>query len=851
MFKNINFKNFTPHLIAIGVFLLITLSYLTPLLNGKEIRQSDMINTKGMAEEVKNFNAANPNNPSLWTTSSFSGMPTYQTILPPSYSNLMTTVMRVVTLNLPNPASLVFVLLLGFYILLSVMRVNRWLSIVGAIAFAFSTYFFTIIEVGHITKALAIAFMAPTFAGVYLLFNRKLAWGFVVFTLFLGLEIYSNHYQITYYFVLFTLIYSGFEGYKLIKAKDYTYLLKAFGVVCVSSVLVVGMSARNIFITAAHTPYTTRGTSDLVSTSTNTTSGLDKDYATQWSYGKAETMSLLIPSFKGYSSSMATGENKSALDDVDQRFKENIAQQPQYWGDQPFTTATYAGAIVVFLFVLGLFIIDGSIKWTVLVGTLLFMMLAWGKNFMGLTGFMLDHFPGYNKFRAVSTALIIVEFTLPLLGILALDKVLKTTDFFKQKTKLPFTSTEITMDKLFYVAFALTGGLSLLYYLMPSLTEFYAEGEYDRLMAQISKDNGAEIARSFIDNIVTSRIALFKGDALRSFIFIALAAGVVYAYVKQIIKSELIVALIIGGLILIDMWPIDKRSLNDKLFVSKAVNKVAYEEQPANTFILKDTDPNFRVLNVGVSTFNDAGTSYYHKSIGGYHGAKLKRYQELIDTRLGDNMQGLIKVLQGSTTDSAIKNAFAQQQILNMLNMKYLIYNMQSAPLLNPSAYGNAWFVSAIKKVTTANDALETMKTFNAKQTAVVEEKFATELQGFTAKPVAVTDVIKMISFAPNNLVYESNSSTQNFAVFSEVYYKEGWNAYIDDKLTPHTSVNYVLRGMILPAGKHKVAFKFEPTVNDIGIKIAWTSSIMCILLIAVGVYFGAKKEEEQLENAA
>lgn len=844
MFQNFNFKLLVPHLIAIGVFLLITFTYLSPMLKGKEIRQSDMLNTKGMAEEIKTYNEAHPEAPSLWGNSMFGGMPTYQTVLPKSNSNIAQHLFRAVTLGLPNPASLVFALLIGFYILLSVLKVNRWLSIVGAIAFAFSTYFFTIIEVGHITKTMAIAFMAPTFAGVWLLFNRRLALGFVVFTIFLALEVYSNHYQITYYFVLFTLIYGAIEGIKFIKNKEFVYLSKAVGLVCIAAVLAISVNSRMIFITASHTPYTTRGASDLVSTSTNTTTGLDKDYATQWSYGKAETMSLLIPSFKGYSSTMATGESKSALEDVNPQYKENIAQQPQYWGDQPFTTATYAGAIVVFLFVLGVFIVDGAVKWAAVVGTILFMMLAWGKNYMGLTSFMLDYFPGYNKFRAVSTCLIMVEFTLPLIGILALDKLLKTTDFFKTKLSIPLVNKEFTMDKVFYTAFALTGGLSLLFYFMPTLTEFFAEGEYDKLMAQIAQSNGKQLAEDFLRNIEIARIALFKADALRSFLFIAVAAGVLLLYVKQIIKSQMVIALAIGLLILIDMWPIDKRSLNDKLFVSKAANRVAFEQQPANTFILNDKDPNFRVLNVGVSTFNDASTSYYHKSIGGYHGAKLKRYQELIDTRLGDNIQGLIKVLQGSTTDSAIKNAFAQQQILNMLNMKYLIYNPQSAPLTNPSAYGNAWFVSDIKEVSNANEALDAMKTFNAKETAIIETKYVKNLDAIETSAVAPTDVITLTSYAPNNLKYESNSTAKHFAVFSEIYYKEGWNAYVDNQLTPHTSVNYVLRGMQLPAGKHTVEFKFEPTVHDLGVNIAGVSSVLFVIAIGAGLFFNNKKEE-------
>ncbi len=828
--------------IAMAIFLIITLTYLSPLLKDKVIKQTDNENAIGMAKDAVDYNNTH-NDQSLWSNAMFGGMPTYNTALKPSNSNVLSKIRNVLTLNLPNPANIVFLFLIGFYILLSVFGVNQWLRIIGAIAFTFSTYFFIIIGVGHITKALVLALMAPSFAGLYLLFQKKYWLGFITFAFFFSLQVYCNHYQITYYFVLFCLIYGAIELIKIVKEKDFIGLGKISLAIIITSILTIGMNARNILITASHTQYTTRGATEQISTSSNTTSGLDKDYATGWSYGKAESMSLLIPSFKGFSSSLPIGENKAALAAVDQQYKQNIANIPQYWGDQPGTTNTYAGAICIFLFVLGLIIVPGNIKYALLINSVLFLMLAWGKNFMGLTDFMLDYFPGYNKFRAVSTCMVMVQFAIPLLGILALDKLIKEKAFFNSSST--FFGNTIKNEKLFYISFALTEGLSLLFYFIPSLTEFFAAGEYDNIQKQVAESNGAEIARQFLDNIEQARIAIFKSSALRSFGFILTACLAIYAYAKDIIKNQNILFGFLGLLILVDMWPVNKLSLNDKSFVSKASYKRPFEEKPANTFILKDSDPNFRVLNVAVSTFNDASTSYYHKSIGGYNGAKLKRYQELIETRLTDNIQELINTLKNNPTDSGIKNAFASQQILNMLNMKYLIYNNESAPLVNTERYGNAWFVNEVKTVATANEALDAMKSFNAKQTAIIEQKHLADLNGFKPMASNANDVIKLIAYEPNELTYEANASTNLLAVFSEVYYAKGWMAYIDNKPASHTRVNYILRAMQIPAGKHKVMFKFESEPNETGIKIAGVSSVLFIITLVFATYMHFKRAKE------
>ena len=832
-------KKILPHCLAILLFVVLAAVYFNPVFDGKVLRQGDINNFKGMSKEIVDFRAQYNQDP-LWTNSMFGGMPAYQ-ISVFHTGNLMQYVDRFIKLGLPHPVGLVFLYLLGFYFLLMVLKVDPWLGVVGAIAFAFSSYFFIILEAGHNSKALAIAYMAPTFAGFVLLFRGKYLIGGAVTALFLALDLYANHPQITYYLFLFLMIYVLFETIDALKNKNTNHWLKAIGMLAIAAILAIGSDAGNLISTYQYGKYSTRGKSELTANKENKTSGLDKDYATQWSYGVGETMSLLIPDFKGGGSGSIGVDHKDALEHVDNQFKEYIAKSDQYWGDQPFTSGpVYAGCIVVFLFILGLFTLKGPLKNAILAGTILSILLAWGKNFMGFNELFLDYFPGYNKFRAVSMTLVIAEFLIPILAVLALDQLIKSRTTLQDKLKLPFVKSPVPTQTAFFIAFGLTGGLSLLFFLLPStFTDFFKTNEVEQITSQITKGgNPASVAQTFIDNLQIARQSILKSDAMRTFGLILLAAALIFAYFKTKIERNYIV-LTLAFFVLIDMWSVDKRYVNNQNFEPKSLANTPFPQTPANASILLDKDPDYRVLNIatGSGPFNDASTSYWHKSIGGYHGAKLKRYQELIDAQIDGNISSIEAALRApQPSDSSIQAVFAAQSVLNMLNMRYLIYNPEAAPLINRAALGNAWFVNQVKMVPSADSELSALSHFNPKQTAIVDQRFSGDLQGLQliADPAAS---IKLDSYKANELAYSTSTTTDQVAVFSEIYYKDGWNAYLDNKIVPHFRANYVLRAMRIPAGKHTIVFKFEPKVYALGENLSLASSSLLLILL-IGIAF-------------
>jgi hypothetical protein len=840
--KKFNLKSMVPIVSAIAIFVALTFVYFSPMLKGKVIRQGDMVANQGMAKEINDFRDTYHEEP-LWTNSMFGGMPAYLISAHSKAGSLIPEVRTLLTLGLSSPAMMLFSYMIGFYILLLVLRVNPWLSIVGSIAFAFSSYTLIILEAGHITKAMSISYIPPVFAGVILIFRKNYLLGTALLALFMALELQSSHVQITYYLMMFLLIYVAFEFIHFIKEKEYNVIVKSLLSFMVAAVLSFGCNTSNLLNTMDYVKYTIRGKSELTNDAANKTSGLDRDYVVQWSMGKAETMSLMIPGFKGRSSSMLIKENPGALKNVETSMQEPIGNGiPQYWGDQPFTAACYAGASVVFLFVLGLFIVEGRIKWVIVVATLLSMLLSWGKNFMPLTDFFLDYIPAYNKFRSVSMILILAEFTIPLLAILTVDKLLKTPDIFNKKIKLLFSVKEISMQNVLIASFVLTGGLSLMYYLMPDLTSFTGAAD-EGIYKQIMQSNGAEIAQRFMDNIEEARKALFKADAIRSFFFVLIVAVTVWLYIKSKI-NQLILIVILGIVVLIDLWTVDKKYLNDTNFVSKQEAKVPFPETLADKAILMDTDPDYRVLNLAVNTFNDASTSYYHKSIGGYHAAKLRRYQDLIEHHLTNEMQNIITTLQKNPNDSALRITFSQNKVLNMLNTRYIIYNPEAEPLRNRYALGNAWFVNSVQFVKNADEEIVALEKINPETTALIDEHFKNELSGYTNK-TDYSAAIKLTDYKPNHLSYESNTSSEQLAVFSEIYYEDGWNAYIDGQKKPYFRTDYILRGMRLPAGKHIVEFKFEPTKFYTRQTIALVSSLFLFAFLGFSIFKTIKQKDE------
>lgn len=849
-----NIKKILPYIAAIAIFAIINIVQFSPIFSGKALEQGDIVRFRGMSQEVTDFRNTE-HKEALWTNSMFGGMPAYQvsTVYP---GNWLGNIDKAFHAFLPHPNGYVFLYFLGFFILLLCLEINPWLAIIGALAYGFSSYFFIIIEAGHNSKANAIGYLAPLLGGIILLMRGKHWLGFAVSTLFLALELKAGHPQISYYgFMLFGLV---FIGYFVLALKQKTIKPFFISTAIFVAACIVGFlpNTGSLYATYEYGNYTTRGkteltmSSDLKSNAGNITSGLDKDYATQWSYGVGETFTFLIPNFKGGASAAIGGADKDALKSVDPQMREQVAQSSAYFGEQPFTSGpVYIGAIVILLCVLGLFIIDHPLKWPLIIGTIMSVMLAWGKNFMGLTSFFMDHFPGYNKFRAVSMILIVAELTIPLLAVLALDKFIKSAA--KNETfTLPFLKTKIDLKKVLIISVVLVGGFCLISAFMPTVTNsFIPAGEETQIVNQFRQSGAsdAQIAQfmpDFLSNIEKAREAIFKSDARRSLIFVGLAAIFLFLYLTKKLKLELFF-LSLGVFMLADLWPVASRYLNDKNFVPKAQYDAPPAKSSADEQILQDKSLDYRVLNLSTSTFNDAATSYYHKSIGGYHGAKLKKYQEIIDFHLDKEINAFYDGLNTAVqNDSLMQIHTAKLGVLNMLNTKYVIVPAkdQTFAIPNPQANGNAWFVKNIKTVANADSEIVALYGLNTKRDAVIQQK------NKEITPVASSynadGKITLQSYKPNYLVYETESKDKGFAVFSEIYYPKGWDAYIDGKLTPHTCVNYILRGMEIPAGKHKVEFKFEPKSYKTGNTIAMIGSILVLIAVGGGLFFASKKKE-------
>ncbi len=807
--KNISFRKVAPYLVAILLFIVITFTFFSPLLEGKRIFQSDIAQYLGMSKEIIDYRTATGQEP-LWTNSMFGGMPAYQ--ISTNYtSNLVGYLDKFFTLGLPHPANLVFLYFLGFFFLLVVMKVDPWLSIAGAIAFAFSSFFMIIIDVGHNSQAHAIGYMAPVLAGFILTFRKRYLLGGLLSAVFLSLELKANHPQITYYLVMLAILLGISELIQAIRKKEYKHYFISIAIIFIAGGFALATNITSLWATYEYGNYTIRGKSELTTNKSNRTSGLDKDYATQWSYGVGESMTLLIPNFYGGTDQkLDINSNTAKALRANNVPEENVHQfvgqhLPMYWGSQPFTAGpVYIGAIIFFLFVLGLIIVKGPLKWWLLAATVLSLCLSWGHNFMSLTNFFFSYVPGYNKFRSVTMILVIAEFAMPLLGMLALK------EFFDSKQDPKKIRIQL------FIAAGIAAGIVLLFALIPGMfldfigsSDAYKAKQYgfpDWLMQGLRED----------------RQSLLQMDAWRTLIFILLAGSVMFAVLFNKIKKQY-AYLIIAALVLVDMYPIAKRYLNDESFRSRSEVVTPYQPSAADEQILQDRTLDYRVLNLSVNTFNDASTSYFHKSLGGYHGAKLRRYQELID-------EGILKdvniLSRSMNTDSTY--------VLNMLNTKYLIVpdnNKQPSVFPNPKAYGNAWFVRNFNIVENADAELSAIHKYNPKETATINKKFTEDLKGFSPGR-DTTDVIRMVSYSPNDLVYSYRSKNNGLAVFSEIYYPKGWNAYVDGKLTPHFQTDYVLRAMILPAGEHNVEFKFEPKVYRIGEKISLISSILLILIV-------------------
>lgn len=805
-----NHKNTLWIAVCILAFALITLVYFSPIMQGKRLKQHDIEMYKGMSKEIVDYKAQTGEQ-SLWTNSMFGGMPAWN-IGVPQNSNLMTYINRVLNFGFPHPIGAVFVGMLGFFILLLVLDCKIWVSFIGALAFGFTSYMFIVIGAGHNSKAVAMAYMAPVIAGILLTYKGKYLWGGILTAIALALEIRAGHLQITYYLLLIVVCIIIAELVDAIKEKKYLHFLKASGILIGVAVVAILTCTTTLYANYEFGKETMRGKPILTKNVENQTSGLDRDYVTQWSYGIGETWSLMIPNVKGGATGYIGNDNK-ALDKCDPRFRSTIAQQNAYWGDQPGTSGpVYVGVIVCFLFILGLFVVEGKYKWILLAATVLSVLLSWGKNFMGFTDFFLDYIPGYNKFRAVSMTLVIAEVCMPLLAFLALAEIFKNPDTLKQNRRYV------------YISFGITGGLCLLFYIMPqTFFSFLSQSETIQFQQLQSESDGA-IYKLFADELAKVRVAIFRADTIRSFFFITIAAALILLN----INGKLNVKYMFAGLalfVVVDMYTIDKRYLNNDNFIDKRRVDRPFVMTDADKQILQDKSLDYRVINLTVSTFNDASTSYFHKSVGGYHGAKLRRYQDVIDQYLS-------------------KHDLNYWKMLNMLNTKYIIYQKDQQRMVskNYEAFGNAWIVGDINWVGTPNEEIDAIADTDVKNVAIVNKEFANLMGDFKATPAEGT--IQLVDYKPNELRYTFDSSKDELVVFSEIWTKQGWMMWIDGVESPLLRANYILRAAVVPAGQHEIVMRYEPSIWRIGNTIQFITSLLILLGFVIVCYHTFKKRD-------
>ena len=799
-------NKFYPHALAILGFVLISLIYFYPVLQGKQIFQSDIVQYTGMAKEQNDFRASDHIEP-YWTNAAFGGMPTYQlgAKYPHDYIGVIDDALRF----LPRPADYLFLYFLGFYGLLLVMKIDPLKAFFGALAFGFSTYLIVILGVGHNAKAHAIAYMPLVIAGFILVFRKKYVLGGLITMFAVALEVNANHFQMTYYLLIFLLILSAYFIYLDVKEKQYKSMLYSFGVLAVAGIFAIGANATNLLATAEYADFSTRGKSELTfnpdGSKTTSNSAMTYDYITEYSYGIAESFNLIAPRIFGGSNSEPLGTDSKMYDFMigkgvpESQAKDFVSAMPTYWGDQPIVAApAYIGAVVFFLGILALFVDKRKIKYVFLSGALVALVLSWGKNFPALTDFFIEYVPLYNKFRAVSSIQVILELCFPVLAIMGLQS------FFKLDKTVPKQQEKALLE-----AGVFSIGVLLILFLSKGMFSF--SGGNDGYYLQ-------NYGPDFVAALKEDRMSLFKADLLRSGFFILLSAGILWLFLKNKLAKNTAVILV-GILMILDLFFVDKKYVSGKDFVSKQQVESPFQETPADAQILKDTT-NYRVFEVS-GNLSSARASYFHKSIGGYNAVKPRRMQQLFDYQIAKN----------------------NMEILNMLDVKYVIQTDKEGkefPTSNPNANGNAWFVIQVKLVNSADEEMKALDSLDSKNVAIVNSKeFQIKNKAF-AKDSSTT--ITLDSYKPNHLKYTSNNTNDGLAVFSEMYYGKGWNAFIDGKKVDHIRVDYVLRGLQIPAGKHSIEFKFEPQVIKTGSTITLISAAGMLLLLVGGIYFERKK---------
>ena len=828
-------KKFLPDLIAILAFIILSFAYFFPAdIEGRILFQHDTAAGVGAGQESKEY-LERTGERTRWTNSIFGGMPTYQ--MSPSYDSTTSLkgVEKVYRLFLPDYVVLTFIMMLGFYILLRAFGISAWLAGLGGVIWAFSSYFFILIPAGHIWKFVTLAYIPPTIAGVVLAYRKKYLLGGIVTALFIALQIQSNHIQMSYYFMFVILFFVGAYFEDAYKKKELPHFFKASGVLALAAVVGVCINISNLYHTYEYSKETMRGKSELKqegAAASQTSSGLDRDYITNWSYGIGETLTLLVPNVKGGGSGSTMSQSEVAMAKANPMYSGIYSQLPQYFGEQPWTAGpVYVGAFVMFLFVLGCFIVKGPLKWALLGATIFSILLSWGKNFMGLTDFFIDYVPMYNKFRAVSSILVIAEFTIPLLAIFALKEILSKPDMLKQEKNC----------RGVIAALVLTAGVALILAVAPGT--FFSSFITTQEMTALKQALPAEHLASFVANLTEMREAIIASDAWRSFFIIVIGCLFLFLYQLRKLKASFTLAGI-ALLCLIDMWSVNKRYLHDDQFVPRSAQVNTFKKTQADEIILQDTDPNYRVLSFSGDAFSENKTSYWHKSVGGYHAAKLRRYQEMIDRHISPEMQAAYRAIAtaGGEMDSVDASKF---RVLNMLNTKYFILpagQEQTVPIENPYAYGNAWFVNNVEYVDNANQEIDALNTILPTETAVVDARFKDILKGITTAHKDSLSSVRLTSYEPNRLIYETNNSKDGVIVFSEIYYPDGWIATIDGEPADIARADYILRSMYVPAGKHTIEMRFDPKSLHVTEGIAYAALALMVIGIMIMVIVYRKK---------
>ena len=829
------YKKFLPDVVVVLVFAIISFAYfLVPVTQGKILFQHDASAGVGSAQELTEYQNRTGET-TRWTNSIFGGMPTYQ--MSPSYQSTdgLSQVMNAYHLWLPDNVWFLFAYLLGFYILLRAFDFRQTLAALGSIMWAFSSYFLIIIAAGHLWKVMALAYLPPMIAGIVLAYRGRYLSGFIVTALFTAFEIKANHVQMTYYYLFIILFMVIAYLVKAVREKQLAGFMKSTGVVAAAAVIGIAINLSSLYHTWQYQKESMRGKSELVkkNAANQTSSGLDRDYITQWSYGIDETLTLLVPDAKG-GATVPLSKNATAMAKADPQIQSMIPQLydaiPQYFGTQPGTSGpVYVGAFVLFLFILGLFIVRGSMKWALLAATVLSVLLAWGHNFMGFTNFFLDYIPMYAKFRTVASILVIAEFTIPLLAALALKKIVDEPEVLTKQMKFV------------YISLALTAGVALLIALFPGMMEPFISDQERQMITSI-QGMDSNTANMILSNIATMREAMVSADAWRSVIIILIGFALLFLYKMKKLRAEYMV-ICMAVLCLVDMWQVDKRYLNDEMFVPKSERDMPHQATSTDLAIMKDKSLDYRVLNLASNTFNENETSYFHKSIGGYHPAKLRRYQEMIDAYIAPEMQKTMQAIAAAGGNMQAVDGVKTFPVLNMLNTKYFILPLQggtTAPIQNPYAQGNGWFVNKLNYVDDANAEYAEVGKIDVRHEAVADKKFEAALG--QAKANDSTAIVKLDKYEPNNLQYTVNSKNGGVVVFSEIYYP-GWTATIDGQPAELGRVNYILRAVSVKPGKHTVVLDFHPTSISTTETIAYIAIVILLLAIAGAGYMEWRKK--------